>query len=127
MKIKRIFFIVAIYSLVMLLILLCGMGYLLRMLKASTATAHAEQIEYVYVRDESESVDVFHESESRAEGWIVKEHAGQIGIFRRDGTLLQVLDTYVKTLPKADRDLLGEGILVQTQKELNAIIEDYSD
>lgn len=59
--------------------------------------------------------------------WIVKEYMGQIGIFNPDGSLEILLDTYVKTLPKADQDLLGEGFEIQGESQFNAILQDYGD
>ena len=49
------------------------------------------------------------------------------GIFKKDGTLLYVLDTYIKTLPEADRVLLGEGIPIETKSQLYSLIEDYTE
>ena len=34
---------------------------------------------------------------------IFREHNGRIGIFEEDGTLVEILDVYVKTLPETDR------------------------
>ena len=127
MKTKHIFIMVTIYSIIMLTILLCGVGYLLHILKKKTSAEPIEKIEYVYLYQNADSADNFEDISIESEWWIVREYEGQIGIFKSDGTLLQVLDTYIKTLPKADQDLLGEGITVQTKSELNAIIEDYSD
>lgn len=58
---------------------------------------------------------------------IVREYEGQIGIFDGENRLQRVLDTYVKTLPSADREQLREGITVKSEKELYSIIEAYSD
>ncbi|MBO5938573.1 MAG: hypothetical protein J6Q82_03635 [Clostridia bacterium] len=83
---------------------------------------------YVYLPQEDSSSETESESkeEERLQEYLVKEYRGQIGVFSMDGTLLEILDTYVKTLPEADRALLGEGISVKTKAELNALIEDYS-
>ena len=58
---------------------------------------------------------------------IVREYEGQIGIFDGENRLQRVLDTYVKTLPSADREQLREGITVKSEKELYSIIEAYSN
>ncbi len=83
---------------------------------------------YVYVTDTTTVTEQpsTESEESLEEGWIIKEHDQKIGIFHLDGSLLCVLDTYTKTLPKADRDLLREGISVFTKQELYALIEDYT-
>lgn len=85
----------------------------------------AAETEYVYIR-----ADTFSESnESTASEetvYTVREHKGQIGIFLSDGTLIGVLDVNVKSLPEADRRLLGEGIEVLGKKRLNSLIEDYT-
>ena len=51
---------------------------------------------------------------------------GRIGIFSSDGTLIEMIDVYVKTLPIADRSLLEEGFEVVGKQRLYSIIEDYS-
>ena len=77
---------------------------------------------YVYVSDtEAET-----ETEASFER-LIKEHDGKIGIFDGNGRLLSVIETYVKTLPKSERDELKEGIRVNTEKELYSIMEAYSD
>ena len=43
-----------------------------------------------------------------------------------NGTLIRVIDVYIKTLPKADRTLLEKGFVVLGETELYAIIEDYT-
>ena len=81
---------------------------------------------YVYVKEENPSGS---ESDFSSEqsGWILKEYNGQIGVFLPDGTMLRLIDTYVKTLPKADQIMLEEGIYAMTEQELRSLIEDYSD
>jgi hypothetical protein len=49
-----------------------------------------------------------------------------IGIFRPDGTLVETVETYIKTLPEADKRLLKEGFEIHGRRALNSIIEDYS-
>lgn len=80
---------------------------------------------YIYVTQESSFSESVEEEEQ--EEWIMQSYNNQIGIFQADGTLLRILDTYVKTLPKADQVLLEEGIHIKNKKELYALIEDYSD
>ena len=79
---------------------------------------------YIFISDEKYSESV---SEDRNRGWWIRSYDGRIGIFDESGSLLYVLETYIKTLPKADRDLLGEGIYANDSKELNKLLEAYSD
>ena len=58
--------------------------------------------------------------------FIVKEYFGQIGIFDADGSLINVIEIYTKTLPEVDRILLREGIELSSKEALDALIEDYS-
>ena len=83
----------------------------------------------MYLPQETESeapVESEAPPEEASEGYLIKEYRGQIGVFSENGTLLEVIDTYIKTLPEADRALLGEGISVKTKSELYSVIEDYS-
>lgn len=129
MKQKNVYALTSLYAVTMLLILLCSVLYLLHVLKKITTSSSPSTPEYIYV-DQTPSPPPSDELPSEDDekiGWIIKEYEGKIGIFQKDGTLFQVIDTYVKTLPKADQRLLGEGFEIQTQSELNSIIEDYSD
>lgn len=86
--------------------------------------------EYVYLTQEdadtqyNEGTDT---STSQDETYTVKEYFGRIGIFKSDGALIRVLEVYVKTLPEADKRLLGEGFEIVGKKQLNSIIEDYTE
>ena len=82
-----------------------------------------EKIVYVYVEKDTESTS----SIPTEEIWIVKEHDRRIGIFSEDGELLELLEIYTNTLPKADQGLLREGISVTDRTALYALIEDYSE
>ena len=91
---------------------------------ASTDSSSAS-VEYVYVTvpypsetTEKDSVD--------EEYWRICEYEGKVGVFLSDGTLYEVLDVYVKTLPEADRRMLGEGIIIKNEGDLISIIEDYT-
>ena len=81
-----------------------------------------EKTEYIYVYREQAM-----ESETQSVGWVVKEFSDRVAIFTSDGTLLQILDTYTKTLPEADRRLLREGIPIASESALYSIIEDYTE
>lgn len=118
---------ILLYAVAMLCILISLFAYLLLVLDQVSTLTPAQKTEYVYVSEDTQNSPVDISDPSEESGWIVKEHMGKIGIFTKNGTLLQILDTYVKTLPKADQILLGEGLEIETQADLNAIIQDYSD
>ena len=78
--------------------------------------------EYIYVYTEVKPEEAPELEES---AWVVREHEEKIGIFTEDGVLLRVVDVYTKTLPKADRVLLREGIAVSSRQDLYALMEDF--
>ena len=82
-----------------------------------------QSTQYIYVHPP----EITTESETEEEIYNIKEYNGHIGIFSADGTLLQILDTNVKTLPEADKSLLREGFEVIGKSQLNSIIEDYTE
>ncbi|MBQ2999870.1 MAG: hypothetical protein IJD64_05350, partial [Clostridia bacterium] len=93
------------YTLLLIVMFSATTVILLHTLKKSTDQPPKSETEEIYVYlpqedDESESITP---PQSETERYVVKEYHGQIGIFSSDGTLLEVLDTYVKTLPEADR------------------------
>ena len=80
---------------------------------------------YVYVDVTSQAPNL-NDAPTNKQIYIVKEYFGQIGIFDEDGRLLETIEIYTKTLPKADRILLREGIKLSSKEALDALIEDYS-
>lgn len=119
-----------VYATAMLIILICvvitlkdGDGDSVR---ESSDTVPTET-KYIYVQAEQPSYTLpSTDADSSEESFTVREYMGRIGIFSSDNTLIRVLDVYVKTLPEADRRLLGEGIEIFGKKQLNAVIEDYT-
>lgn len=117
------------YAFLLIAIFSATTAILLRALRNSnTDSAPVTKIEeiYVYLPQEESKIENEISTDTEPRGYLVQEYHGQIGIFSSDGTLLEILDTYVKTLPEADRALLGEGIWIETREALNALIEDYS-
>lgn len=124
--------VMAVYAVAMLGLLLTAL--LLRIpSKESTPEKVIQTVvekEYVYLTQEdtdtqyNEGTDT---STSQDETYTVKEYFGRIGIFKSDGALMRVLEVYVKTLPEADKRLLGEGFEIVGKKQLNSIIEDYTE
>lgn len=59
--------------------------------------------------------------------YIMRAWEGKIGIFRAGSDSAErVLDVYVETLPKEDQDKLAAGIPVYTEKQLEALIGNYT-
>ena len=116
------------YSLMMLLIFTCTIFLIeKRWSKSSVEQTSRDPVteKYVYVYQDSTEIQTDPPTEDRA--WIIKEHEKKIGIFSEDGALLRVLDIYTNTLPSTDQRLLREGIVVTSQSDLYALIEDYSE
>ena len=93
-----------------------------------TQDDHTQELfekKYVYVVA-SESEDELYQKENEDVLYTVKEYFGKIGVFDEDGALINMIEVYTKTLPKADRLLLREGITVTSKQALDALIEDYS-
>jgi len=67
------------------------------------------------------------EESEAAHGYVLREHQGRIGVFTGNaGEPDMVLDVLVKYLPEYDRQILGEGIPVDSYEQLVALIEDYT-
>ena len=66
------------------------------------------------------------ESTVAAAVYTVKSVDGKIAIFDQSGALVRTLNVAVATLPRADREQLAVGIVINGEEELNALIEDYS-
>ena len=116
------------FGFTMLIILLLAVGVLIYSMekKRDIWLSPAVEYQYVYVTDSADS-DSGSQGTTEASCWILREFEGQIGVFEPDGTLIQIIETYVKTLPKADRSMLEEGIYARSKQELRDLIEAYSD
>lgn len=59
--------------------------------------------------------------------FVLKEYNGKLGLFRGNAqSPYQTLDFDIAYLSEYDRELLKEGIAVDTQGELDMLIEDYT-
>ncbi len=59
--------------------------------------------------------------------YVLGEKDGKLTIFAPDReTVVNTLDTYVYSLPLADREAVAEGISIYTVNELISLIEDYT-
>lgn len=64
--------------------------------------------------------------ERAAYEYVLKSYDDRIGVFKSgEDKPFQTLDIYVQNLPVVDQYELNEGILVQDDKKLRMIIEDY--
>ena len=92
------------------------------------ATSDVTQIIYIPIITETESEKITEaqiESETEEVIYTIKIYEGKIGIFTDNGSLVRVLEVYVKTLPKTDQKLLEKGVSVTSEAALRSIIEDY--
>ena len=59
-------------------------------------------------------------------GFVLKTYEGKIALFRENSEKpYQILDIEVYLLPDADRELLEQGILAESEEELKKILEDW--
>ena len=96
---------------------------------ADTSTPAVTQIVYIPIITETDSEAITEtqiENETTEFIYTVKSYEGKIGIFTDRGSLVRVLEVYIKTLPKADQNMLEKGVLVTSEAELHSIIEDYT-
>ncbi len=125
-KINLILKITVIYAILMIAILVISLWFVFnsRDINEVIIEESSIQTEYVYVvKDEIKEPET--ETADKEKIYIVREHMDKIGIFDESGTLIKVLEVYVKTLPEADKRMLEEGFEIVGEKQLNAIIEDY--
>lgn len=81
---------------------------------------------YVYVKEDRPVSDSDSETQAK-ERFLFQAYEGKIGIFAEDGRLVGMIDTDIKTLPKADQRMLGEGIYAENEAQYYALLEDYSE
>ena len=96
---------------------------------ADSNTPAVTQIVYIPIITETDSEAITEtqiENETTEFIYTVKSYEGKIGIFTDSGALVRVLEGYIKTLPKADQNMLEKGVLVTSEAELHSIIEDYT-
>lgn len=120
--------IMAAYASVMLLILIAAVANAKGQTNTEIETVINEKIstEYIYISKNEPPSSNITDNPEELERYFIKEYMNKIGIFNSEGTLIDVIEVYTKTLPEADRRLLGEGFEVIGRKQLNSIIEDYS-
>ena len=83
-------------------------------------TAQIEKSQVTAVKNENNNTP------DQSNGYIVKEYNGKVAAFERGSQKpFKATFTDVSDLPIADRELLKSGIKVNTQEELNSVLEDY--
>ena len=99
--------------------------------KLENASEHQTEVitvtEYIYINNENDNSVSTGNNDIKDESFLVKEYLGQIGIFSLEsGEIRYVIERYIKTLPEADKRLLGEGFVVIGMSGIYSIIEDYT-
>lgn len=62
----------------------------------------------------------------KTDSWIIRAHDDRIGVFKATGELDYIVDVHIFSLPPSDQELLKNGIWVSDEKELAALMEDYT-
>lgn len=66
-------------------------------------------------------------SSSSAVLYIMRSYQGKVAVFEPGKSEpRQVLDVYVETLPKEEQDKLAAGIAIETQAQLESMIDNYT-
>lgn len=71
----------------------------------------------------------FHDEQEttvQEEIFMLKEYNGIIGVFNESGTLTDIIEVEIKSLPRQDQTMLGTGIWAFSRQELAALIEDFT-
>lgn len=129
MKRSRLPFILGTYSVILLactIIAIAAVVWRIRSHGQQTVIETVIETEHIYVFLGPEATDESQATSAADRVWIVREYGEKIGIFNEADELIDIIDVYTKTLPEADRLLLKEGIMVNSHKQLNSLIEDYS-
>ena len=75
--------------------------------------------------DSSKEID---RSPNNSLSYIVKDFNGSVAVFEPENPKpVRVTDVYTSHLPKSDQKMLSHGIKVQTQAELNTLLEDLGN
>ena len=105
-------------------------------LKGILAAISIFSLIYIPLDHNAEPISYYYEPEIKTNNtsttnreYTVKEFNGKIAVFENSNTTpLYILDSpFTRDLPKADRELLQNGIKATTEEELNKILEDYDN
>ena len=121
MKIKSVYIYLSSLSIIFLCLILTTFFLFSSHLKSKSPAEKDSETIYVYLASPES------DSESQTASFLIKERDGKIGIFDSEGKLLRIIETYIKSLPEAERTAIEEGYDVYSEKELYSIIEAYED
>ncbi len=65
------------------------------------------------------------EVDATQDGYCLREVNGKIGAYTDDGLLIRTFDVSVATLPAAERELLRQGIRLDSWQEIGLLVQDY--
>lgn len=83
--------------------------------KSQRAEAHRKSVENSVVETQEEI------------GYMLKEYNGELAVFRGNSeTPFRLLGISASVMSECDRSQLKDGIFVQTESELNRLIEDFT-
>lgn len=73
----------------------------------------------------TEKAPIATEETTQYKTYVVKEYDGMVAVFEKgENKPFRITDTYVSSLPQADRDNLKNGIEVTSKEKLRRLVED---
>ncbi len=120
-------------AIIILVFFFCGVWFILfgSMVKSDAVSDNKENKfvsmpEYPVVSSDVKPDINRQEDYSFQKRYTVKEYRGTIGVFEKgEKEPFRKIDINIDDLPNADKKMLKDGINVNTQEELNAVLEDY--
>ena len=91
----------------------------MKMLVVNSGKLDSQVSSLIQIQDEQETT-------SQEEIFMLKEYNGIIGVFNESGTLTDIIEVEIKSLPRQDQTMLGTGIWAFSRQELAALIEDFT-
>lgn len=91
----------------------------MEMLVENSGRLDSQVSSLIQIQDEQETT-------AQEEIFMLKEYNGIIGVFNESGTLTDIIEVEIKSLPRQDQTMLGTGIWAFSRQELAALIEDYT-
>ena len=91
----------------------------MEMLVENSGKLDSQVSSLIQIQDEQETT-------AQEEIFMLKEYNGIIGVFNESGTLTDIIEVEIKSLPRQDQTMLGTGIWAFSRQELAALIEDFT-
>lgn len=91
----------------------------MEMLVENSGRLDSQVSSLIQIQDEQETT-------AQEEIFMLKEYNGIIGVFNESGTLTDIIEVEIKSLPRQDQTMLGTGIWAFSRQELAALIEDFT-